>query len=198
MGQKPSITTLLRQCIYNQDTDGFRALIGEHENELIPGCLEDNIFVEVITKKCEPEIVDTVVKLANENQLASLVATAVLYDHSLPLGPLFGMMKERERTIEEHQLKYLFLTLCERGRTEAVRVFVENKCYDPSDPRPLRAVVRGQLKNPNVDTDLLMLVLSSHAPQPDDVKCLIETYLAEAENGDVRKVVEKCLVGFHQ
>nr|CCC91314.1 conserved hypothetical protein [Trypanosoma congolense IL3000] len=194
MGQQLSISAQIRKCMYNQDMNGLRMLLSRPSDGPISGSLEDNIFVEAIVLNCDTDIVTALVKLANDDQLTLLIATAVLYDYPVPLEIFFNSITNRERAIEEHHLKHLFLTLCERERTEAVRVFIENECYDPCDSRCLRAVVRGQLKKATVDTDLLKLVKSSHPMEPDEVRNLVDTYRDEAHNDEVLRIVEGCLL----
>ncbi|KEG11219.1 hypothetical protein DQ04_02841010 [Trypanosoma grayi] len=196
MGQKQSLSDSLHRYVYNHDKEGVAQFLQTHESDMKPGRLEDKVFVELILQQWDSDTVLRFAEAATDDQLAVLVATAVLQNHVVPLAPLFERMENRERVIEQHHLKHLFLTACERENIDAVRVFITNKTYDPSDRRPLRAVVRAQLVKSVVNEELLKMVMSTHPHQADNVEYIRKHCLSDAKSEEVRKIVEDRLFNY--
>ncbi|ORC87661.1 uncharacterized protein TM35_000212670 [Trypanosoma theileri] len=193
MGQKPSLNETLHQCVYGRDKEGVAQIFRDHASDINSSVLDDKIYYQLILQQWDSDTLCRFAKLANDDQLAILIAGAVLHSHVVPLAPLFELMRDRERTIEQHQLKHLFLAVCERENMDAVRVFIDNKCYDPSDARPIRAVVRAQLNKSRVNEELLEMILSAHPQQIDNVQSIRTKYLSDAKNDEVRKVIDNHL-----
>ncbi|KAH9598573.1 hypothetical protein LSM04_004541 [Trypanosoma melophagium] len=196
MGQKPTLNATLQQCVYGRDKEGLAQIFRDHESDINSSVLDEKIYCQLILQQWDSDTVSKFAKLANDDQLAVLMATAVLQSHVVPLAPLFGLMRDRERTIERHQLQYLFLTLCERENVDGVRAFIKYKCYDPSDCRPIRAVVRAQLNKSRVNEELLEMVLSAHPQQIDNVQYVRTKFLSEAKNDEVRKIIDGHLFNY--
>ncbi|RNF27253.1 uncharacterized protein Tco025E_00444 [Trypanosoma conorhini] len=196
MGQQPSLNFALRQHIYNRDNEGLTEFLRSHEGELSEACMDEAIYVELIGRQWDSDTIHRFAKFANDKQLAVLIATAILQSHVVPLAPLFGLMRDRERTIEQCHLKHLFLIACERENVDAVRAFIANRCFDPSDRRPVRAVLRAQLSKSVVNEELVKLVLAAHPLQTDNVEYIRNNCLAAAKSDQVRKAVDDFLFNY--
>ncbi|KAG8341316.1 hypothetical protein ERJ75_001163400 [Trypanosoma vivax] len=197
MGQKQSAVQTVHQLVYNKEHSELASFLSKCDVGLVPGSLDDSTFVELIRQSWDAETIFRLAKLGNDRQIALLVASAVVHDHPLPLEPLFAMMRDRDRAVEAHHLKHLFLTACERGNVSAVRAFIANKCFDPSDSRPVRAVVCAQLIKAVADTELLQMLLETHPVKVDDLNYLLGTCLPNAEHGEVKTAIEQILLKNH-
>ncbi|ESL08788.1 hypothetical protein TRSC58_03504 [Trypanosoma rangeli SC58] len=196
MGQKQSLNDVLRQYIYNRDNDGLTEFLRAHEAELSAASMDEVIYVELIGRQWDSNTIYRFAKFASDKHLAVLIATAILHSHAVQLAPLFELMRDRKRTIEEYHLKHLFLTACERENVDAVRAFIANKCFDPSDRRPVRAVLRAQLSKSSVNEELVKLVLAACPLQTDNVEYIRNHCLATAKSDGVRKVVDDLLFNY--
>ncbi|KAF8278804.1 hypothetical protein TcBrA4_0107220 [Trypanosoma cruzi] len=196
MGQKQSLNASLHRYIYNHDTDGLMRFLDAHEAELSNACMDENIYVELVQRQWDTATIYRFAKFANDQQLAVLIATAVLCSHLIPIAPIFELMQDCKRTIEQYHLKHLFLIACERENVDAVRAFIANKCYDPTDRRPVRAVLRAQLNKSVVNEELVKMVLAAHPLQTDNVEYIRNKCLSTAKNEGVHKMVDDLLVEY--
>lgn len=188
MGQTPSFTSRLEVAICNSDRQELEKLM--EQPEFNSKTITLNILVELIQRQWDSEVIDKFANLANDDQLATLLSTAILHNHVLSLEKLFQKMKSPMATIEKHHLKDLFLTVCDRGNFPAVKDLIKFHCYDPKDARPLTVVFRSAMrKKYGIDEELLDVVakaLPNHTTAAEFLqKCLEE----EVKSEDTKKLL---------
>lgn len=192
MGQQLSLNEKIHVAICNCERDVLQKLMAQPE--FTSDILDVNMMVELIHKQWENEVIYQFAAMASDDQLASLIATAILHNCVISLDKLFSMMKAPAATIEKHHLKELFLTVCDRGNTEAVNELIQHQCYDPQDERPIVVVFRTAMrKNYGIDTELLDVVLKALPNHPEAANYLLSCVKDETKKEDVKELVESKL-----
>lgn len=191
MGQKPSFEDKVRACLYAHKKEALAALIGDPD--FTSSHLTGRIFVELLECQVDNATIMAFAKVADDDQLATLIGAVVLNSHVLPLGPLFARMKDRAETIRLHNLKPLFLIACDRTDTAAVTALVEAGCFDAADPRPITTVVRREVVKKVPDIELLRLVLTALPGHDETVKTVLENYIADGKYSETVKQLKALL-----
>lgn len=185
MGQQASLSEKIHVAICNSDKDDLRALtsLPEFTSEV----LDTRMLVELIEYSWDSTTILLFAKLATDDQLSTLIATALLHNHVVSLSKLFSLMKSPSAAIEKHCLKELFYTACDRSNIDAVRDLIEYQCYDPLDGRPIIAVFRSAMaRHYNTNTELLDLVLAALPLHTDEANYLLGILDEETRRADVK------------
>eukprot|EP00796_Vickermania_ingenoplastis_P009169 gene9169-6448_t len=192
MGQQASLSDKVHLAICNSEKDTLANLMAQPE--FTPEMVDVRMMVELIQKQWDNEVIYKFADLASDDQLASLVATAILHNHVISLDKLFSKMQEPSATIERHHLRELFYTVCDRANLEAVKSLVQHQCYDPQDDRPLVTVFRTAMrKNFAVDEELLDLVMQALPGQTEAARYLLERLPEESKREETKELLKSKL-----
>lgn len=195
MGQQLSLSDKIHVAICNCERDVLQQLMSQPE--FTPEVLDVRMMVELIHKQWDNQVIYTFASMASDDQLAALVGTAILHNYVISLDKLFSLMKAPAATIEKHHLKELFLTVCDRGNTEAVNEMILHQCYDPQDERPIVVVFRTAMrKNFGIDAELLDAVLKALPNHPDAANYLLSCLKEETKKEDVKQLLESKLTQY--
>lgn len=195
MGQQQSLSQKIHIAICNNEKSSLEGLISSPEFNA--EVIDTKMFVELVDKQWDNSIIIRLAKHAGDEQLASLVATVLLYGYRMPLAEIFILMKNPTATIEKHYLKELFLTACDRENVDAVRDMIQYSCFDPSDERPVVVVFRKAMTKHNcVNDELLDAVLSSCPHHKEAAKYLLSLLPKECKQEKVREALKAKLENY--
>lgn len=195
MGQSASFTEQVEIAICNSDRKMLEDLMGRPEFN--SSVITLNILVELIQKSWSSEVIYKFANLANDDQLATLLSTAILHNHVISLEKLFTLMKSPADTISKHHLKDLFLTVCDRENLPAVEDLIKFQCYDPMDERPLVVVFRTVMRKKYAcDEGLLDAVTKALPNHADTAEYLLKCLETEVRNEEKKKLLEEKLKNY--
>lgn len=195
MGQTVSFADKVELAICNSDRQELERLMAQPEFN--SSAITVNILVELIQKQWSSEVIYKFATLANDDQVATLLSTAILHNHVLSLEKLFELMKTPSTTIGKHHLKDLFLTLCDRGNVPAVKDLIQFQCYDPKDERPLTVVFRSAMrKKYGIDEELLDVVAEAVPNHTETAVYLLQCLEEEVKNEDTKNLLERKLKAY--
>lgn len=189
MGQQQSFSQQVHVAICNSEKDKLNALMAAPE--FTAEVIDVQMLVELVQKQWSSDVICKFASLASDDQLASLVATAILHNHVVSLVDIFSKMDAPASTIEKNHLKDLFLTVCDRGNLEAVRALIQYQAYDPLDERPIITVFRTAMrKNHGVDEALLDAVLQALPHHDEAAQYLLDCLPLETKKEEVKILLE--------
>lgn len=195
MGQSVSFSEQVELAICNSDRRTLENLM--ERPEFNSSVITLNILVELIQKSWSSEVIYKFACLANDDQLATLLSTAILHNHVLSLAKIFSLMKTPTDTIRKHHLKDLFLTVCDRENLPAVRDLIQFQCYDPTDERPLVVVFRTVMRKKYACDEGLLDAVSKALPNhADAAEYLLKCLEVEVKNEDKKKLLEEKLKNY--
>lgn len=184
----------VHQCLVNGDRERLNGLT--KQKEFTMAAFPADIYVDLIQLRCSNDTIMLFASGATDDNLAVLIATAILQAHVVPLGPLFELMKDAKGAIEKHKLAALFLTVCDHEDTDAVKAMIRNRAFDPAEGRAITTVFRRQCDRSALDKELLSVVLDSHPGHKDIAVFLMENCVASAKHTASKDVMTELLEAY--
>lgn len=161
--------------------------------EFVAANMDVHLYVELIQLRWDSAVIMKFVQIADDEQLATLIATSILQAHVTQLSPLFALMKDVPAAIAQRQMKPLLRIACDHEDLDAVQALVLYKCMDPRDSRPLLTVVRKEAGRSVPRMELVQAVLLSHPGHTEAAQYALDNWVAESKYPEAQAKLQKAL-----
>ncbi|CCW70217.1 unnamed protein product [Phytomonas sp. Hart1] len=158
--------------------------------------VDEGIYVNLITFEWDNNTIVRFAKIASDDQLATLIGTAILYKRCIPFKEVFGYLKNVPATIQRHHLKGLFLIASNSLDKNTLEAMIYYGCFDPSDSRPIVTIFRQFIEMTEVKEEVVQLILQSHPGHTEPAEYLRDECIPSCKSEDVKAILLKRIINY--